>query len=169
MIWHRPARRYIVGLNADPPTMAVRAWIEQGSHIHGGLIQPKLMWQETCGKETKASDGSRSILNTMTFHSVELLDISKVVPLLNVNRELYPFAKKSCCFIVEAYEKEMIFEAETIAQRDEIIHGLKVLVARLGSKIIVGDRDVLHEFFSPIGTVPGEAPAILTEGIIEET
>jgi len=156
LVWHRP-------MHTESSPIAVHAWIEHGSYIQAGLIQPKLMWQESCGKERK--DGERFVLNEMEFHSVDLLDISRVVPLSRVDRTLYPFAKRSCCFFIQAFDKELIFEAESTADRDNFIGGLKVLVARLGSKIIVGDKDVLEEFFTPASSeVPGTAPSILMEG-----
>ena len=152
LVWHRP-------FESSP--VAVNSWIEHGSYISAGLIQPKLMWQESCGKERK--DSERFILNTMSFHSIDLLDISKVIPLNRVDRDLYPFAKPSNSFLIQAYDKVMVFEAENTAGRDKFIEGLKILVARLGSKIIVGDKDVLEEFFTPASSaVPGRAPDILT-------
>lgn len=157
LVWHRPF---------ESSSVAVHTWIEHGSYIHAGLIQPKLMWQESCGKERK--DSERFILNKMSFHSIDLLDISKVIPLNSVDRELYPFAKKSHCLMIQAYDKEMIFEAESANERDIFIEGLKILVARLGSKIIVGDKDVLEEFFTPASSsVPGQVPDILIEGPVD--
>lgn len=154
LVWHR-------SMNTESSPIAVHAWIEHGSCIQAGLIQPKLMWQESCGKERK--DGERFVLNEMEFHSLDLLDISRVAPLSRVDRTMYPFAKRSCCFFVQAFDKELMFEAESGADRDKFIKGLKVLVARLGSKIIVGDKDVLEEFFTPASSeVPGTAPYILT-------
>mmetsp|Transcript_16402 Transcript_16402/g.24620 ORF Transcript_16402/g.24620 Transcript_16402/m.24620 type:complete len:582 (+) Transcript_16402:142-1887(+) len=176
LIWHRPQTATIQTIqSSSSQTISVRAWIEHGSYIQAGLIQPKFMWQENLGMENRrderphhhhhhANNRSRSILNTMAFHTVDLLDISKVVPLEHVDRTYFPFAKKSCCFVIQSYDREMLFEAETVEERNEIIHDLKLLVARLGSKIIVGDRGVLNEFFSPAGSVPGEAPGILKNG-----
>lgn len=174
LIWHRPHNTTSITTKSSSQTISVRAWIEHGSYIQAGLIQPKFMWQENLGMERRkdesphhhhrANTRSRSILNTMAFHTVDLLDISKVVPLEHVDRTFFPFAKKSCCFVIQAYDREMLFEAETVEERNSIIHDLKLLVARLGSKIIVGDRGVLNEFFSPAGSVPGEAPAILKNG-----
>jgi len=164
LVWHRPSHSKYPASDSSP--IAVQAWIEHGSYIQGGLIQPKLMWQESCGRERK--EGERFILNTMAFHSVDLLDIAKIIPLNWVDRELYPFAKMSCSFVIKVYDKEMLFEAESTAQRDWFIDALKILVARLGSKIIVGDRNVLSEFFTPAGyAVPGEAPAILMDGCVD--
>lgn len=155
LVWHRPS-------HSEPSPTAVHAWIEHGSYIQAGLIQPKLMWQESCAIEQKNKD--RSVLNTMAFHTIDLLDISKVVPLNRVDRDVYPFAKKTCCFIIHAYERQMLFEAGSTAERDEFIEGLKILVARLGSKIIVGDRDVLEEFFTPASSaVPGKVPDIVSD------
>ena len=70
--------------------------------------------------------------------------------------------------MIQAYDKEMIFEAESANERDVFIEGLKILVARLGSKIIVGDKDVLEEFFTPASSsVPGQVPDILIEGPVD--
>jgi hypothetical protein len=161
LVWHR-------SMHYEASPIAVNAWIEHGSYIQAGLIQPKLMWQESCGKERK--DGERFILNDIQFHSVDLLDISRVIPLGRVDRTEFPFAKSSCSFFIQVFEKELIFEAETTAERDNFIEGLKVLIARLGSKIIVGEKDVLEEFFTPASSeVPGTAPLIPSEGFFDMT
>ena len=53
----------------------------------------------------------------------------------------------------------LLFEASCQQERDALVQGLKGLVARLASKIIVGDERVFDEYFTPFGAVvPGEAP-----------
>lgn len=154
LIWHRASF-------ANAKSVAINAWIEHGSCINSGLIHPKLMWQERCGKENHKND--RFVLNDMEFHSIDLLDISRIIPLNNVDRRIYPFVKKTRTFAIYTCEKEILFEAETTKQRDHFVKGLKILVARLGSKIIVGDKNILEEFFTPSSSqVPGHAPDILT-------
>ena len=52
-----------------------------------------------------------------------------------------------------------MFEASSEAERDRVVHSLKLTIARFASKIIVQDRMVLDEFFTSfLSTVPGEAP-----------
>jgi len=41
----------------------------------------------------------------------------------------------------------MLFEAGSEVERDRLAYALKLAVARLGSKIIVGDAGVFDEFF----------------------
>jgi len=52
----------------------------------------------------------------------------------------------------------MLFEAGSEVERDRLAYALKLAVARLGSKIIVGDAGVFDEFFVTGNGVPGEAP-----------
>ena len=103
-------------------------------------------------------------LNTRILHSVDLLDITKIVATEAVDRTKYPFAKCSCSFIVQSFAKEMVFEAVCESERDDIVDGLQMMVARLGSKSLVGDGQVLNEFFTPIGaSVPGNIPTFASE------
>ena len=159
MVWHKESK-----LSASEPPVAVHAWIEYGSQLHSALIQPKFCWQEANRKETQIKSVFKNSLN---FHAVDLLDISKVMPMENIiDRDRHPFAKLNSSFLIEAFGgcQQMVFEARDEGERDDIIEGLKLIVARLGSKIIVGDSSVLNEFFTPLGgiSVPGAVPSILT-------
>lgn len=117
------------------------------------------MWQETFGRDKKEN---RTILSSRDLHSVDLLDISKVIPFKNCNRLLYPFAKKETTFIIGYDDFKLVFEAENQETRDFLIDSLKFTIARLGSMIITEDRNVMDEFFSPVGySVPGTIPQIL--------
>jgi hypothetical protein len=159
LVWHRESKQ----ASAEPPVV-IHAWIEHGSQLDSILVQPKFCWQEAYIKETQ----NKSVFkNSLTYHAVDLLDISKIMPIddVVVDRERHPFVKRSSSFLVEAFGgfQEMIFEARDEAERDDIIEGLKLVVARLGSKIIVGDSTVLSEFFSPLGaSVPGSIPDVLS-------
>jgi len=153
LVWH--------GNENDSP-VAVKAWVELGTQLQTALIQPKFMWHGTLGKDKHEVE--RRVLNKLTFHSLELLDITKVVPTEHINRKRYPFAKRSHSFLIQAFSKEMLFEAISEKERDDIVDGLKMTVARLGSKILVGDGRVLNEFFTPTGaSVPGEPPCLAME------
>lgn len=154
LVWHG---------TEDNTQEAVKAWIEPGSQLQSVLIQPKFMWQQTLGKDKR--DTERRVLKARIFHSLDLLDITKIVATEQIDRVKYPFAKRSCSFVVQSFEKELVFEAVCETERDDIVDGLKMMVARLGSKILVGDGQVLNEFFTPMGaSVPGDVPAFITEG-----
>ena len=123
LVWHG---------NEDNTQVAVKAWIEPGSQLQSVLIQPKFMWQQTLGNNKRTNE--RRVLNTRILHSVDLLDITKIVATEAVDRTKYPFAKCSCSFIVQSFAKEMVFEAVCESERDDIVDGLQMMVARLGSK-----------------------------------
>lgn len=156
LIWHRPC--------TDEKTfhpIAVHAWIEQGSQLDTTLIQPKFCWRKTYEKEPH----DRSVLTIHSFNAVDLLDMSKIIAVnKSTYRGKYPFMQRKNSFFIEAFDHELLFEARDEMERDDIVMGLKLLVARLGSKIMIGDGRVLDEFFSPLGaTVPGRIPKVVTD------
>lgn len=158
MVWHKESNK----THSDPP-VAINAWLEYGSQLYSSLLQPKFCWQEAQNVQTHDKCISNKIF---THHTIELLDISKIVPLdecNNVDRNRVHFVKRRRSFIIEVFggEQEFVFEARTEMERDNIVDGLKMIVARLSSKIIVGDSTVLHEFFSPTGSVPGGVQFLL--------
>jgi hypothetical protein len=81
---------------------------------------------------------------------IELLNIVRIVAPSQIDKETYPFVKKDCAFIVVTNtEEETLFETATRDERDNFLFSFKLMVARLASKIIVGDKDVFDEFFAP--------------------
>lgn len=158
LVWHRQS------FDSKDHPVAVHMWIEHGSQLHSILVQPKLCWREICHEKCER-DG---LTAAFSYHAVDLLDISKILPLdVDLDRARHPFAKGRYSFLVEAFGgcQQMVFEARNAVERDNIIEGLKLIVSRLGSKIMVGDSSVLKEFFSPLGSVPGNIPSIITGGI----
>ena len=146
LVWHQP----------DGP-VAVYAWIELGSQLRSALIQPKLMWKPV--HETEDERGALGITNHINLHSVDLLDISRILASTKVDRKRHPLAKSKCSLSIETFDHNLLFEASCQQERDALVQGLKGLVARLASKIIVGDERVFDEYFTPFGAVvPGEAP-----------
>lgn len=111
------------------------------------------------GKDQK---DDRTVLISKNLHSIDLLDISKVVPLKRCNRTIYPYVKKNAAFLIKYDDFELVFETENEEKRDNVVEALKLTIARLGSMIMTGDRSVLDEFFTPVGNaVPGDVPQIL--------
>ena len=160
MVWHQETT-----YNSCESPVAIYAWIETGTQLDCTLIQPKFCWQEAY---TKKTDQKSVLQNALTFHAVDLLDISKIVPADDfVDRDRYPFIKRNSSFLIEAFggSQVMVFEARDESERQDIMDGLKLVVSRLGSKIIVGDCTVLNEFFSPFGAqVPGGIPSVIPQG-----
>jgi hypothetical protein len=67
-----------------------------------------------------------------------------------LDREEYPFAKMNCSlFILLSSNERFLFEASSPDERDWFVYGLKLVVARLASMVIVGDDQMFVEFFSP--------------------
>ena len=141
----------------------VKAWIELGTQLRSRLIQPKLIWKIMTESELQSTKCSFSNIG---LSKVELLDIVRVLEPNKVDRTKYPFVKKSCCFSVHTVSDSFMFEAVSQVEKEKLVTGLKLSIARLGSKIVMGDESVFEEFFSPFGDVdPGKPPPILREGI----
>lgn len=154
LVWHRSVKPYATS-KGTPQAMV--AWIERGQQLNSGLIQPKFVWRPVKEYEGEIQ---RLGLVTPSLESLELLDISRILEVNRIDRNLYPLAKRKSCFLVESLDRKMMFEASSEEERDRIVNGLKLLVARFASKVIVQDREVLDEFFTSFLSVgvPGEAP-----------
>jgi len=157
LVWHRESDTLA---EAFAPT-AVRLWMERGSYIRSALLQPKLCWQNMDDSHG-ATDDRKYVFRSTSLHSIELLDVTKILPMTAGDKITHPLAKKSRSFVVEASNMKYLFQAKDESERDRIILGLKITIARLGSKIIMGDPNVFEEFFTPKGNeVPGDMPAVL--------
>ena len=126
-----------------------RVWVELGSRIQGQIIQPKLVWR-TAHQKSKGKKGGAPNADEPTT-SIDILDISRVRELSDAERkDGYPLAKRSRSFaIVTADHLTYVFEAKNAQEKDRITLGLKLLVARLASLIIVGDERLFADFFYP--------------------
>jgi hypothetical protein len=98
---------------------------------------------------------------------IELLDITRILKVEDSesagNSSNQPYAKQSHCFIIKSiHNDEFCFEAPNSMERDRLVYALKLVIARFGAKILVGDPYVYWEFFSMAeATIPGEAPDVL--------
>merc|ERR1712228_579803 len=147
-VWH-PA----LANNKQAP-QCVTAWIELGQQLRKTIIQPKFMWR----RKQPSGKGRVSISND-DLHGLDLLDIARVLDVNRINRNIHPFARKSCSFYLETLENSYLFEASSEAEKSHIVHALKLIVARLGSKIILNDNSVFDEFFTnAFFSVPGKGP-----------
>jgi len=156
LVWHRES--FEVGKSLGP--IAVKLWVERGACIRSALLQPKLVWQII--SDCDDSNNSRSILRNNSLSVIDLLDVTRILPMKESDKQQHPLAKTRSTFVIEALNKRLFFQARDESERNCISHGLKLTIARLGSKIIVGDPEVFDEFFSPKGNeVPGDIPHII--------
>lgn len=120
-----------------------------GSCLKKRLLQPTFVWR--ANDQTAFSSRLLRIKSIQTPESIELLNIIKIFAPTEINRQMHPFVKLDCAFtLVGNDEEELLFETATKDERDKFIFAFKLMVARLASKIIVGDKDVFDEFFTPL-------------------
>eukprot|EP00977_Amphora_coffeiformis_P006311 scaffold1352_cov180-Amphora_coffeaeformis.AAC.1 len=132
-----------------------RLWIESGVYlIDGSFLLPKLSWVKAFGQPAKGAIGSNGNLNKL-----DLLDICRIRACGQVDRNLHPFANSRLSWFVETQQDLFLFESETTEERDRIVYGLKLVVARLASLLMLRDIRAADEFFGAVSNgVPGEAP-----------
>jgi len=150
LIWHPVVSTKIKSYSP----IRVKAWIELGTQLRSRLIQPKFVWKVLTENELEST---KSSVSNVGLKKLELLDIIRVLD-DQVDRSKYPFAKRSCSFTTETSSEKYLFEATNNLERDKIVTGLKLAIARLGSKIVMQDESVLGEFFSPFGDVDPTLP-----------
>ena len=149
LMWHPTQSR-------DHPNRAptlVRLWIESGLQlVDGSFLLPKLTW-------TKVNDGDSTSFKTGELHKLDLLDITRIRATDTIDRERHPFASRRVSFVIESQNEIYLFEAETTQERERVVYGLKVVVARLASLLMLRDYRAAEEFFGAAANmVPGEAP-----------
>jgi hypothetical protein len=136
--------------------VGVDAWLERGQRLCR-IIQPKWMWRS---KPRTQTGGQHVQMHAVC--GIELLDITRILKVhrSNLDREKYPFAKPSNCFLIKTiYDEEFCFEAKSLAERERLVYSFKMVIARFGAKVLVADESLYTEFFATTEScVPGEAP-----------
>lgn len=132
---------------------AISLWFEAGRKMCNELVSPKLVWKS-------AHKSKRKVANQlMDVSSVDLLDIHRILPVEELNRSRHPFAKTCNTFVIKTiHDGTLMLEASSTSERDRFVKSFKLLVARLGSMLVVQDDTVLSDFF--VGVVP--SPHFLT-------
>lgn len=155
LILHEDSFRSSGKITAQSPH-AVHLWVERATYLNQGVLTPRLVWQ-SMNKMKLENQRLRVVFpKTTPLCSLLLLDIHRIVPLEKVDlryarqTSLTAIIAKRChCFVVQTHNRTLIFEVVSNFERDHTIFSLKLLVARLGSALVMDDNDILmQEFFA---------------------
>jgi hypothetical protein len=137
--------------------ICVKVWIEPGVYLNDGtFVLPKLTW-------VKASQCN--LPSRQPLRSLDLLDVCRILPTSVIDRNLHPFAITHKSFSIETQQEVILFQAHTTQERDRLVYGLKLVIARLASLLMLRDIRAAEEFFGAFAnSVPGDAPVWVTQG-----
>lgn len=137
--------------NPNRRPICSKVWIEAGVYLSDGtFLLPKLTWS----KISPDNEQSKSL------EKLDLLDICRICPTKKIDRSQHPFAVTQRSFFIETQREIFVFQAQSTEERDRIVYGMKLVVARLASLLMLRDIRAAEEFFGAIANmVPGEAPA----------
>jgi hypothetical protein len=134
-----------------------KVWIESGVYlIDGTFLLPKLTWVPVFEVALQSKILNVTLDNPGT---IDLLDVCRVRECDKINRNLHPFAKAESSFVVQTQNGTHLFEARSKQERGRIVNGLRLVIARLASLLMLRDLRAVDEFFGGQSAVPGEAPA----------
>ncbi len=141
--------------NNNMSPVCVNVWVESGIYLtDGSFLLPKLTWlpaheKNLENRELNVSDRSPG--------SLELLDVCRVKECQSIDRNLHPFANVERCFVIQTQNARYVFEAQSKQEKGRVVNGLKLVIARLASLLMLKDLRAVDEFFGG-NAVPGEAP-----------
>ena len=152
LIWHPTQTKQ----SPNRAPVCVKVWIESGVYLlDGTFLLPKLTW-------VPLHEGTLNskILNVSkeSPEKLDLLDVCRVRESETIDRNLHPFARSDRSFVIQTQTEAFLFEAQSREERTRIVNGLKLVIARLASLLMLRDLRAVDEFFGG-SSVPGEAPA----------
>lgn len=151
LLWHPTETD---GNNSLPP-VRVKLWVESGIYLADGtFLLPKLTWLPAY-----ESNLDVRVLNVSVKSpgSIDLLDVCRVRECESVDRGMHPFARVDRSFIIQTQSGTYLFETQSNQERSRVVNGLKLVIARLASLLMLRDLRAVDEFFGG-NAVPGEAP-----------
>ena len=154
LIWHpAPTEK-----RSHRSPICVNSWIERGTYLMThSFVQPKWMWKPAHEVNLEARQLN---ISTQSPERVDLLEIARIRDSPDIDRQIYPFANRKRSFTIETRTESYLFEAQSVREKKRLVVGLKLVISRLASLIIVRDTRAVQEFFEPVeARVPGEAPA----------
>lgn len=158
LLWHPNPTKEV----PYPKPCCVHAWIERGTYLmNQNFVRPKFMWKPA----HEAHLASRRKINVKAekFDLLEIARIESSPP--PIDRSIFPLAHQPSCFSIKTKSSYFLFQAPSEEEKEDLVFGLKLVVARLASLLIVRDMAAVEEFFEPVdatvsmdATVPGQAP-----------
>jgi hypothetical protein len=145
--------------------ICVKAWIESGVYlVDGTFLLPKF----TMIRATDASNLTNEKVpqkQSASLEKFDLLDVCRIFVPEMIDRSSYPYPHMSRSFIIETGTSHFMLEAQSAEDRDRIVYGLKLVIARLASLLMLRDMRAASEFFGATAhMVPGEAPRWTQDG-----
>ncbi|CAB9502879.1 expressed unknown protein [Seminavis robusta] len=134
--------------------VCVNLWIESGVYlVDGSFLLPRLSWSVAYENNlgAKKLNVSRSEPD-----QIDLLDVCRIRVTEKIDRKLHPFPDPRKSFVIETQDETYLFEAQTADERNRIVYGYKLVIARLASLLMLRDSRAVEEFFgSASAMVPG--------------
>jgi hypothetical protein len=122
----------------------VQAWLERGQQLKNQVMPPKLVWKRTCDETRQAAPTSSLATSMSLLDIVRILEAEHLVAAGEKPRNL----ARTCHTIhIQTLDESFWVEAESREERDRLVHGLKCVVARLASMLLLSDERLLDEFF----------------------
>lgn len=151
LLWHPKQNDQTI----NEPPVCVKVWIEPGVYLTDGtFLLPKLTWLPF---HERNLDIRVLNLNDDAPVSLDLLDVCRVREIESVNRREYPFAHVDRTFEIHTQKGRFLFETQSKLERGRVVNGLKLVIARLASLLMLRDLRAVDEFFGG-NVVPGNAP-----------
>ena len=152
LLWHPSQSKS----NPNRAPFCSKVWIESGIYlIDGTFLLPKLTWVPVFEENIQSKVLNVTLRNPGT---IDLLDVCRVRECEKIDRNVHPFANLECSFVVQTQKESQLFEARSKEEKIRIVNGLRLVIARLASLLMLRDLRAVDEFFGG-NTVPGEAPA----------
>jgi len=148
LTWHQPSSFSSLATCSTP--VRVTAWMERGTIIKNNsvMIEPRLMW--------KASSSN-------TPECIPLMHVCRVIPADGcLDRIQHPLARPSTSYLVRtttanrhSSTRDYLFQAASVAERNDLVHRWKVTVARFATLAVLEDAEtLLKEFFVTASAFP---------------
>ena len=134
--------------------VCVNLWIESGVYlVDGSFLLPRLSWSVAYENDL----GSKKLnVSKAEPDQIDLLDVCRIRVTEKIDRKLHPFPDPRKSFVIETQDEIYCFEAQTADERNRIVYGYKLVIARLASLLMLRDSRAVEEFFgSASAMVPG--------------
>jgi hypothetical protein len=152
LLWHPTQTEK----NKNQAPVCVKVWIESGIYlVDGTFLLPKLTWLPVHEGNADSFVMNAALQNP---EALDMLDVCRVRECDTIDRKVYPFANVERSFIIQTQSGVTLFETRSKQDRNHMVNGLKLVIARLASLLMLRDLRAVDEFFGGSSSVPGEAP-----------